>query len=92
MKMPARRRTLESINFGETTIFITTPSTPITIQEYIGMRQFPNATTVERVIRPSTIITRVPIGTPVYLLRIIEITSEPPEVALARKIIPSPTP
>ena len=53
----------------------------------MGKRQSPKATTVDKVIVQSTIITNVPKEICVYLFKIMEIISDPPEVARALKII-----
>ena len=71
---------------------ITFPSINTIIQEYIGKRQSPKATTVDNVMVQSTIITKVPSDMWVYLFKIIEMISDPPEVARALKIIPIPIP
>ena len=51
----------------------------------MGKRQSPKATTVDKVIVQSTIITNVPKEIWVYLFKIMEIISDPPEVARALK-------
>ena len=58
----------------------------------MGKRQSPKATTVDKVIVQSTIITNVPKEICVYLFKIMEMISDPPDVARALKIIPIPIP
>ena len=58
----------------------------------MGRRMSPKATRVERVMMPSTMVTRVPREILVYLWRIMEMMSLPPLVAPLRNIMPMATP